>query len=215
VTAPVVATAASSPDPDVIAGAVTALRRGGVVGIPTDTVYGLAVDPWRPGATDRLFEVKGRPRGVALPVLVADPAQVSDLAGPIGPGPGRLMAAWWPGPLTIVLARRADLTADLGGDGTTVGVRCPAHAVARAIAEAAGPIATTSANRHGEPPATQALEVAHGLEGLALVVDAGVCGGEPSTVVDCTTDPPRVLRRGPIPWERLASTLQGSDGRGA
>jgi L-threonylcarbamoyladenylate synthase len=212
VTVQLLATAGDRPDPGVVAEAATALRRGEVVGIPTDTVYGLAVDPSRAGAVDRLFAVKERPRDVVLPVLVGSVDQALALAGPPGPEAAALMAAWWPGPLTIVLTRRSGVELDLGGDGATIGVRCPAHAVARALAESVGPIATSSANLHGAPPATRAEALVAGLAGVALVVDAGPCEGRPSTVVDCTGGVTRLLRAGPISWPQITATLAGGDG---
>jgi L-threonylcarbamoyladenylate synthase len=203
VTAPIVDAA------DDLAGAVAAARvalgAGQVVGIPTDTVYGLAVDPWAQGASEAVFAIKGRPRRVVLPVLVAGVEQAHDL-GDIGPVAFALMRRWWPGALTIVVAARPDLGADLGGDGTTVGLRCPAHLVALALC-AGGPLATTSANLHGEPPVTTAAELAASLPGVALVVDGGPCRQDPSSVVDTTGPHLGLLRAGSVPWEDiLAST---------
>jgi L-threonylcarbamoyladenylate synthase len=211
VTAAILATAAASPDPAVVAAARAVLAAGGVVGIPTDTVYGLAVDPWRPGAADRLFALKARPRAVTLPVLVADADGVAPLVASVPGVAVRLMAAWWPGPLTLVLDARPDLGADLGGTGATIGVRCPDHAVARALA-AAGPIATTSANRHGAPPVTSAADLAALLPGVDLVVDAGTCDGRPSTVLDCTGGEPRVLRAGALDLAVLMASARRSAG---
>jgi L-threonylcarbamoyladenylate synthase len=187
------------PPPEVLAEAAAALRAGLVVGLPTDTVYGLAVDATRPGAADRIFAAKHRPRGVVLPVLVADLAQVEALVDHIPGAARRLMAAHWPGALTVVLTRRPGLDLDLGDGGATVGVRCPDHAVARALCALAGPLATTSANVHGEPPAHEAAEVA-AMAGVALVLDAGRCDGQPSTVVDYSGEEPRVLRVGAVDW---------------
>jgi tRNA threonylcarbamoyl adenosine modification protein (Sua5/YciO/YrdC/YwlC family) len=192
------------PDPDALAQAAEALRAGWVVGVPTDTVYGLAVDATRPGAARRVFVAKRRPRGVVLPVLVADQAQAEALVADVPEVARLLMARHWPGALTIVLPRRPGLALDLGDDGGTVGVRRPDHPVVAALARLVGPLATTSANLHGEPPATVAAAVAAlpgaAEAGVALVLDAGECAGEPSTVVDCTTDPPRLLRAGAVPW---------------
>jgi L-threonylcarbamoyladenylate synthase len=181
-----------------IARAVAALREGHVVALPTDTVYGLAVDPRRPGAADRIFVAKERPRTVELPVLVADIEQALSLAT-LTPLARRLAAQWWPGPLTLVVRRRAGLDLDVGDNHRTIGVRCPAHPVPLAICAALGPLATTSANRHGAPPLTTARDVAEELgERVDLALDAGPCERPPSTVVDCTGSQPRVLRQGPI-----------------
>ena len=190
-------------DPTAAAQAVAALRAGDIVGVPTDTVYGLAADPFRSGAADRLFRAKGRPRNVELPVLVADVDQALGLVTSVPAVARRLMEAHWPGALTLVLPRRPDLDADLGDDDATIGLRCPDHPVPLAICRGLGPVATTSANRHGDPPATTAAAVA-GLPGVDLVLDAGTCEGAPSTVLDCTGDEPRLLRAGRIPWEALA-----------
>src|SRR3954468_12745678 len=124
-----------------------ALEAGLVVAIPTDTVYGLAADPFRPGATDRIFEAKKRPRDVELPVLVADVEQALSLCAQelVAAGARRLMERFWPGPLTLVLPRRPGLDADLGSDDLTIGVRCPAHVVARTLCARVGPLAVTSA----------------------------------------------------------------------
>ncbi len=111
-------------------------------------MYGLAADPFRTGASDRLFAVKRRPRTVELPVLVADVEQALSLAIAVPAAALRLMERCWPGPLTIVLPRRPDLNADLGTDDATIGIRCPRHPVPLALCRAVGPLATTSANRH-------------------------------------------------------------------
>ena len=181
--------------------AAEAVRSGLVVGIPTDTVYGLAVDPFAPGATDRLFEAKHRPREVAVPVLVASVEQALELATAVPPVAKTLMDRYWPGPLTVVLPRRPGLAADLGDDDVTVGVRCPDHAVPLALCAKAGPLATTSANLHGEPTSETAEDVAAVFGGaVALVLDGGPARGLPSTVVDCTGQEPRLLREGRVPW---------------
>lgn len=190
--------------------ALRVLARGRPVGIPTDTVYGLAVDPFRPGATDRLFAAKRRPRDVNLPVLVSGRDQVESLATALPEGACALMEEFWPGPLTIVLPSRPDLAADLGNDEATVGVRCPAHPVPLALCGAAGPLATTSANRHGEPTLVTADEVVATFgEGVPVVLDGGPCEGLPSTVVDCTGQEPKLLREGRVPWEDVRAAFCG------
>ncbi len=190
--------------------ALRVLRRGRPVGIPTDTVYGLAVDPFRPGATDRLFAAKRRPRDVNLPVLVSGREQVESLATALPDGALALMEEFWPGPLTIVVPSRPDLAADLGNDEATVGVRCPAHPVPLALCRAAGPLATTSANRHGEPTLVNAGEVVATFgEAVPVVLDGGPCEGLPSTVVDCTGHDPKLLREGRVPWEDVRAAFCG------
>lgn len=181
--------------------AVRALASAQVVALPTDTVYGLAADPFSIGAADRLFRLKRRPREVDLPVLVADEEQALALTTAVPDTARRLMARFWPGALTLVLPRRPDLRADLGTDEATVGVRSPAHPVPLALCLAHGPIATTSANLHGQPTATTAAEVAAAFgESVAVVLDGGTCAGAPSTVVDCTGEEPKLLREGRLPW---------------
>lgn len=184
--------------------AVRALGQGQPIGIPTDTVYGLAVDPFLPGATDRIFAAKRRPRDVSLPVLVSGVEQALSLSTAVPALALELMARYWPGPLTIVIPARAGLGADLGEDELTVGVRSPDHPVPLALCAAVGPLATTSANRHGEPPMTtaQALADAFG-EAVPVVLDGGTCAGSPSTVVDCTGQDLKLLREGRIPWAEL------------
>lgn len=188
---------------EAIASAVEALRRGDIIGIPTDTVYGLAADPWHSGASDRVFLVKGRPRNVELPVFVGGADQARELTAALPAVAERLMTGFWPGPLTIVVPRRPDLAADLGEDDETIGLRCPDHPVPLALCRSFGPYATTSANRHGQPPVTDPAVLARDLPGVELVLDAGPCGGEPSTVVDATGEVPKLLRAGTIPWERI------------
>ena len=207
-------------DPESLALAAEALRAGAVVAIPTDTVYGLAADPGQPLAVGRLFALKERPSDVALPVLVAGRAQVSAVAGPLD-GAARLLAdRYWPGPLTLVVPRRRSFTADLGGPSSarqTVGVRWPDHPVVQALCRELGPMAVTSANRHGGPPATRAVAVAEVFAGeheLAVILDGGLCDGTPSTVVGCDGKALRCLRQGAIPWTDLQDGARGGPARG-
>lgn len=181
--------------------AARALAAGGVVVVPTDTVYGVAVDPRVPGATARLFALKGRPPDVPLPVLVADLDQAFALAADGVPEAARrLMERFWPGGLTVVVRRRPGLGLELGGDDTTIGLRVPGHPVPVALAVRAGPLATTSANRHGEATPARAPDVAAHLgQGVAVVLDAGPCDGDASTVVACLEEEVRVLRQGSVP----------------
>ncbi len=192
------------PPPEAIRAAAAALRSGDIVGLPTDTVYGLAADPWHSGASDRLFLVKGRPRTVQeLPVFVAGVAQARELTTNLPEAATRLMREMWPGPLTLVAPRRPDLNVDLGEDDETIGLRCPDHPVPLALCRQFGPYATTSANRHGAPALTEAAQLIAELVGVELVLDGGSCRGEPSTVVDATGQVPKLLRAGALPWERI------------
>jgi len=196
------------PPAEAIALAVEALAGGDIIGLPTDTVYGLAADPFHTGASDRLFRLKGRPRNVELPVLVSTEAQALSLCTAVPEAARRLMKRYWPGPITLVLPRRPDLEADLGEEDATIGIRCPAHPVPLAICEQIGPIATTSANRHQETALTTAKDVAESLgPELVLVLDAGTCNGRPSTVVDCTGEEPKVLREGQLSQEDVAAAI--------
>jgi L-threonylcarbamoyladenylate synthase len=155
-----------------LAGAVAALRAGDVIGFPTDTVYGLAV---LPGGEGRIHEIKARPADLPLILMLAEPSQAAAFVT-VDHRSRWYMERWWPGPLTLVLPAQDK------GVGT-LGVRIPDHPLALELLRAAGPLFTTSANRHGEPPALTAEEAAR-LPGLAGVLDGGrVPGGEPSTVI--------------------------------
>jgi L-threonylcarbamoyladenylate synthase len=205
----VIVSAVGEPPPaTAVLQAVRALAQGLPIGIPTDTVYGLAVDPFRPGAADRIFAAKCRPRDVNLPVLVAGIDQALTVATAVPPLALELMARYWPGALTIVVPAKRGTGADLGEDDLTVGLRSPDHPVPLALCAAAGPLATTSANRHGEEPLTTAaaVEASFG-DALPLVLDGGVCAGSPSTVVDCTGQELKLLREGRIPWVDLLAAV--------
>jgi tRNA threonylcarbamoyl adenosine modification protein (Sua5/YciO/YrdC/YwlC family) len=186
---------------------MAALRAGLVIGLPTDTVYGLAAAPLIDGAVDRIFAAKRRPAGLDLPVLVSDIAQARDWAAGWPPWVERLALGFWPGALTLVVSRRPDLTSiNLGQNSATVGLRCPDHAIPRALCSAVGPLATTSANRHGAAPLESAAAVrAQFGEEVAVVIDGGRCAGAPSTVVDCTGPSPVLIREGRVPWAEVAA----------
>ncbi|HET9458101.1 MAG TPA: L-threonylcarbamoyladenylate synthase [Candidatus Limnocylindrales bacterium] len=175
------------------------LASGGVVGLPTDTVYGIAVARGTSGGVERLFAIKQRPPDKAVVLLIDDLDQVADLvrATPAA----RALSGLWPGGLTLVLPEAA-------GDGT-IAVRVPDHPAPRALARTVGPIPTTSANLSGEPEARTAAEVMAALGGsLALILDGGPSpGGIPSTVVDCTALPVRILRTGAIPAAAIDERL--------
>ena len=182
-----------------------ALAAGCVVAVPTDTVYGLAVDPRTPGAVGRIFAVKGRPEQLALPVLIADPAGLASLAV-VTPIAEQLASRYWPGPLTLVVARRPEVSFDLGGDPATIGLRCPASSMTRELLRRTGPLAVTSANRHGESPLHTAAEVRErfGSE-VASVLDGGRCDGRPSTVVSLVGSDLQCLREGALPFAEIAA----------
>ena len=197
--------------------AAAALAGGAVVAVPTDTVYGLAVDPTQPEAVARLFALKGRPDDVPLPILVGGRAQVDLVAAPLEVAAAGLAARFWPGPLTLVVPRRAAFTVDLGGTAAarqTVGVRWPDHVAVVALCELLGPLAVTSANLHGVAPATTASEVVTAFAGgdrPEVVLDGGTCAGTPSTVVECRGPASRCLREGALSWEELHGSPAGSE----
>ena len=170
--------------------------------IPTDTVYGVAVDPFVAGATEHLFEAKHRPRDVRLPVLVDSVEQAERLAA-VDDQARALMARFWPGGLTIILPRldRVDLALGNGAGAPTVGVRCPDHDVPRRLCVEVGPLATTSANLHGlaTPPTAGEVRRLFG-DSVAVVVDGGRCEGSASTVVDCTAAQAKLVREGAVAW---------------
>jgi L-threonylcarbamoyladenylate synthase len=200
----ILSAAGDSPPAPAVLAAVRSLAQGLPIGIPTDTVYGLAVDPFRPGATDRIFAAKRRPRDVSLPVLVSGIEQALSVSTAVPALALALMERYWPGALTIVIPARPGIGADLGEDELTVGVRRPDHPVPQALCAASGPLATTSANRHGEPPLTTAGEVAASFgDAVPVVLDGGTCAGSPSTVVDCTGHALKLLREGRIAWAEL------------
>ena len=190
--------------------AIAALRAGEVVLLPTDTVYGIAVVPTPAGTAD-LFRLKDRPGGQPLAVLAAHPDQALALVAPLDDGGRRLVHRYWPGPLTLVCPRSpASADFDLGGAPGTIGIRCPAHSLIRAIATEVGPIATTSANRHGQPTPATAAEARAALTGpVAVAVDGGRLANPPSTVVDLTGEAPVVLREGAIPAADLFAAWAG------
>ena len=179
--------------------AIQVLRRGGVIAFPTDTVYGLGCLVRDGQAIGRLFEIKGRGVEKAIPVLLGDTSGLPSVADRIPPSAVRLADRFWPGPLTLVVPRKGDLPSVLGPD-PTVGVRVPDHEFARVVLRAAGPMAVTSANPSGGANPLTAEDVRIGLgDGPDLVLDGGPSpGGVPSTVVDCVSVPPRLLRAGPI-----------------
>ena len=202
-------------DEAVLDEAARCLRDGGLVAFPTDTLYGLGAVASQERAVERLFEAKERPRDRPLPIFVASAANVDSVAAEVPPAARRLMEAFWPGALTLVLRRHPRFHSLALAGGHTVAVRVPAHPVALELLRRAGePLTGTSANLSGGPAPRTADEVRRQLGGrVDLIVDGGPCpGGVESTVVDCTVDPPRVLREGAVPAKRLATALSG-DGR--
>ena len=198
------------PHRDAVQEAAARIRRGGVVALPTDTLYALAADPFSREAIARLFDVKDRPAERALPLVAADAAQVEASLGAL-PAPGvRLAAAFWPGPLTLLVAARPGLAPDVTGGTGRVGVRVPDDEVARAVCRAVGhPVTATSANISGQPATADPAEVERTLGArIDLLLDGGATrGGAPSTIVDVTGAEMRLVRAGAIPWEKIQACL--------
>jgi L-threonylcarbamoyladenylate synthase len=200
---------AAQPAFSIIEEAAERLRAGAIVAYPTDTFYGLAVDPRSDEAVQKLFQVKGRAASTAIPLIAGSLAQAME-AGTFSPAARRLAEAFWPGPLTIVVPARAGFSPLLSGSGT-LGVRVPAHAVARALAVSfTAPITSTSANRSGDSPVRSAREVIASLgDELDLVLDGGEApGGPPSTLVELVDERPVLHRSGAIPWSRVLESLE-------
>jgi L-threonylcarbamoyladenylate synthase len=191
-----------------IARAVDALRRGGLVAFPTETVYGLGADAANPDALARLYAVKGRPAEHPVIVHVGDPSQLAAWATEVRPPARLLVDAAWPGPLTVIVRRARRVLDAVTGGGDTVGVRMPDQPVALALLRAFGDgIAAPSANRFGRVSPTSAADVRAELgDDVDVVLDDGPCAvGVESTIVDCTGDAPVILRPGGVTRERIES----------
>ncbi len=199
-----------SPQRDAIQEAAKWIRNGGLVCVPTDTLYGLAADPFSAAAVARVFTVKGRAAERALPLIAADAAQVAAHLGRLPAVGQRLADRFWPGPLTLLIAAAPALAPDVSGGTGKVGVRVPADRVARAIcAEAGRPITATSANVSGEPATPDPDQVERTLgDRIDLLIDTGITrGGAPSTIVDVTGAEPVLVRGGAIAWQEIHEWL--------
>lgn len=197
-------------DPAALARAAALLRGGELVAFPTDTVYGVGAVAWDGAAVARLYVAKLRAADKAIPILLADPADLALVAVAPSPAAMRLARRFWPGPLTLVVPKAAAVPDEVTAGGETVAVRVPDHPAARALIRLAGaPLATTSANLSGRPSPVTAQEVAAQLaDRVPLILDGGPCpGGLPSTVVDATGPTPRVLRPGPISLEQIRAAV--------
>ncbi len=194
--------------------AADVLGRGGVVAIPTDTVYGIAVALETPNGIERLFQVKRRPLDRGVMVLLDSVSQAASV-GEMGSAASALAAACWPGGLTVVVPQRPDvpMPAVLTGGAATIGLRVPDHETPRALARAVGPLPTTSANRSGLPAARDAGEIMAQLgDDIDLVLDGGTAhGGPASTIVDCTGERPGILRLGAISLATIIDALDRAD----
>jgi len=188
--------------------AINVIRSGGVVAVPTDTVYGIACSVNDPEAIQTLFEIKIRESIKAIPVLIADLNQIDQVANNLNSHALKLAESLWPGALTIIVEKNGLLPANLTSH-PTVGLRMPDHDWLRALMRETGPLAATSANISGEASPSSAIQVLAQLEGrIELIIDGGECkGGISSTVVDCSTDEIIILREGGITPEEIHSAL--------
>lgn len=188
--------------------ALRLLQSGRVVAFPTDTVYGLGGLAFQAGAIDLLYRVKGRDTAKAIAVLVGEVGALTQVTASMGEMAKQFARRFWPGPLTLVVARHPGLPENISPP-PTIGVRMPDHPAALALLRAAGPLAVTSANLSGSANTTSAQEVYDQLAGrIPLILDGGrTSGGLPSTVVDCTGPQPLILRQGPISLEQLLSAM--------
>ncbi|HWQ61228.1 MAG TPA: L-threonylcarbamoyladenylate synthase [Negativicutes bacterium] len=198
------------PDFRILAETAAVLRQGGLVAFPTETVYGLGANGLDPRAVTRIFAAKGRPADNPLILHIAERHEVNKLASRVPANAAALMAKYWPGPLTVVLDRTRLVPDEATGGLDTVAIRLPDSTVARELIRLAGvPVAAPSANTSGRPSPTTAQDVLADLAGrIEVVIDAGPCGiGVESTVVDCTTPVPTLLRPGGVTLEMLMETL--------
>ena len=193
-----------------ISQATETLRSGGVVAFPTDTVYGVGADPFQPEAVRKLYEIKGRPIDKPIPILVGSVDDVQRVAQNLPPIFGQLAEQFWPGALTLIVEAKA-LPSEVTAGGHTVGVRMPDHPLALALLQRyGGAIATTSANKSDEPPATSAAEVRTELgELVGVILDGGQTATRvASTVLDLSVLPPVILRRGGISMDQLSPFMR-------
>ena len=198
------------PDPEIVRRAAGVIESGGLVVLPTDTVYGLVCDPRLPEAVDRIYQVKGRQRGLPLALLLHDMSQANTYVEDIPEAAVLAMQQFWPGPLTVVVADRSEATATVRAKKSSVGLRLPAHVVPRLVAGSLGvALASTSANRSSQPAAITAEQALDHLQGLVqIVLDGGTATlGQESTVLSFLGRQPEVLRTGAISTRRLQEVL--------
>jgi L-threonylcarbamoyladenylate synthase len=186
------------------------IEADGIVALPTDTLYGLAVNPFHPGAVARVFAAKGRAAERALLLIAADVEQIERHIGPLSSQAQSLASAFWPGPLTLLMSAPATLAAGVAGTDGTVGVRVPAHTIARELCRACGvPLTATSANLSGAEAPSRPADVERSLsDRIDLLIDAGTTpGGPPSTIVDVSGHLPKLVRAGAISWDEIRERL--------
>ncbi len=202
----------SAPDSSILMRAAAAIQAGELVIIPTDTLYGLAADPFNAAAVRRVFRAKGRDARLPVPLIAASRRQMEEQIGPLPVLAARLASTFWPGPLTLVVPAPAGVAGAVTGETGTVAVRVPDHAVARGLCDAVGrPLTATSANLSGQAPSADPDRAVEGLEAsVAVLLDAGMApGGPPSTVVDVRHRELRLVRAGAIPWEEIQRCVIG------
>jgi L-threonylcarbamoyladenylate synthase len=202
-------------DPEAAQRVIAALREGGLAVVPTDTVYAVVADAFQPMATARLFGAKRRSRETPLTVVIRSPRQVNGLVADVSEAAERLMATYWPGPLTLVFRASEGLTWDLGATLGTVALRLPADDLLLGVAADIGPLACSGANRRGEnaPHTVDDAELQLGLT-VSLYVDGGPRKATPSTIVDVTAGGAGVLREGAIAADHVAQVATGEVGWG-
>jgi L-threonylcarbamoyladenylate synthase len=203
----------SGNDPAAVQRAAEALRDGALVALPTETVYGLAARADDEAAVAAIFAAKGRPADHPLIVHVADAQGAGAFASTLSPAAQRLMACFWPGPLTLIVPRRPGIAAAAAGGQASIGLRCPSHPVAQALlrrplALGVPGLAAPSANRFGRISPTRAAHVEQEFGVDLIVLDGGACAvGIESTIVDCLHEPPALLRPGGVPREAIEALL--------
>jgi len=184
------------------------IKSGGVIAFPTDTVYGIGASAINQEAIDKLYQIKGRAQEKAIPILLADLEELSQITPTPGEMVGVIMEKFWPGALTLILPRLAGLPSNLSPT-QTVGIRIPDFALTRELLRHTGPLAATSANLSGQESAHNAEEVRENLSGkIDLILDGGISpGGVASTVLDCTKAEPLILRTGPISCQEIIRVI--------
>jgi L-threonylcarbamoyladenylate synthase len=200
-----------SPDPGVVEGAAGVIRAGGAIVYPTETLYGIGVDAGNADALRRLYGIKGREGGKPVLIIVDNFDRLQPFVEDVSPEARLLMDAFWPGPLTLVFKASSLVSGELTAATGTIGARVPANEFCRALVRACGrPITSTSANRASEPTPGNIAEIRKVFPtGVDLFVDAGMLpASAPSTVVDVTVSPPRLLREGAVKWDTIERTLR-------
>lgn len=201
-----------TPDPGWLDRAAAWIAGGGVVVYPTDTFYGVAVDPCSPAAVEAVFALKGRDASQAIPLIASSLDQVEAFCGPLAAGSRRLAEACWPGPLSLIATAPPQIAPAVHAGRGSIAIRVPAQETARALAEACGrPITASSANVSGQSPAREVGAVGEWLaDPRVLVIDGGPTpGGLPSTLVDARVSPPVLVREGAVSWDRVLRLLHG------